>query len=318
MKVTTLDQLLEPILMSDDSDDLIFLRDRLIWLKSELFDEYEPNLYQSFDDCLANWLSNVTDDNSRKFMFRLLEHFFFVGKQQFDSLSRSAFSDQTIRWIVDILNLDICDTNLNTHIEEAINHTWFCPITDSMRINSFLKVNRIRGHDHRPDWRSLREFADSEKLRSYVSKEKINQIVLLEDFVGTGAQMRKTVIWASETLPKTPILVIPLICCPSGLETGNDIADNHDNISFSPCLSLRREFFVEEVAQSGEPKVFSEIREIINSMKHRLGDWKHHPFGYRGTGALVALFSNCPDNTLPMIHDHSDQWSPLFSRIRRN
>ncbi|WP_417726210.1 hypothetical protein [Roseovarius sp.] len=304
--------------MSDDSDDLIFLRDHLIWLQKELFDEYEPNKYESFDDCLAKWLSNVDDEDARMRMFKLLGHMFFVGKKQSDALSRSAFSDQTTRWLVDTLNLDITDPKLKQTIDQAVRQTWFCPITDSLRINGFLKVNGLHGHSHRPDWRSLEQFGDAARVRNYVVQESIERLVLLEDFVGTGSQMSSTVRWASQTLPNVEILVIPLICCPEGVATGERLAQQLNNVTFSATLSLRHELFIQENPQQNEPNAFSEIRDVIQRVQGRLGVWQGAPYGYGGTGALVALYSNCPDNTLPLVHSQTDTWNPLFSRIRRS
>ena len=104
--------------------------------------------YQSFDDRLVEWLRNVEDGDDRKSLFRILEHLFFVGKQQFDALCRAAYDDAASRWIVDKCALEITDPNISTAITELTSYTWFCPITDSMRINSFLKLNGLRGHDH--------------------------------------------------------------------------------------------------------------------------------------------------------------------------
>ncbi len=304
--------------MSDDADDLIALRDQLAWLQDELFDQYEPNRYESFDDCLAKWLLNTSDEVVQKKMFRLLEHLFFVGKKQIDALQRSAYSDKTVRWLVDTLNLDIESNNLNALISQAVERTWFCPVTDSLRINGFLKVNGLNGHDHRPDWRSLEQFGDQDKLRQYVIDESIEQLVLIEDFVGSGTQMEGPVRWAALTLPNISILVVPLICCPGGVTMGQTIEQDCANVTFAPCLSLRPELFVSSAASPEEPLAFSEIRPVIQSIRNRLGVFEHHPYGFEGTGALVALYSNCPDNTLPLIHSQTDAWHPLFSRIRRS
>lgn len=317
--MSQLDKLVGPWLLTDDnSDDLIYLRDQLIWLKNELFDEYEPNIYESFDDCLARWLMNVSDEDTQIRMFRLLNHLFFVGKQQLDSLSRSAFSDQICRWLLNEKNLDITNSDLTTLINQAVHATWFCPITDSLRINGFLKVNHLIGHDHRPDWRSLKKFGDPLLVRNFVQSEGIEQLVLIEDFVGSGTQMESAVTWASKTLPNVKILVIPLICCPNGVKKGELLAKKHENVSFDPCLSLRPELFVQKKPQAGEPKAFADIRSVIETVHERLGDHSGAPYGYRSTGALVALYSNCPNNTLPLVHAQSDTWNPLFSRIRRS
>lgn len=316
--MSNLFKLVEPWLMSGDSDDLLALRDQLAWLQAELFDEFEPNRYESFDDCLAKWLMNSPDEESQKKMFRLLGHLFFVGKKQIDALQRSAYSDKTVRWLVDVLDLDIASANLNGSISQAVQSTWFCPITDSLRINGFLKVNGLNGHDHRPDWRSLEQFGDQDRLRQYVIDEDIEQLVLIEDFVGSGTQMEGPVRWAAQTLPNVQILVVPLICCPDGVTVGQTIAQQCANVSFSPCLSLRPELFVSSTSKPGEPSAFSEIRPVIQNVRNRLGVFEHHPYGFEGTGALVTLYSNCPDNTLPLIHSQTDTWDPLFARIRRS
>jgi len=311
-------KIVQPWLHDDDSDDILRLRDQLIWLQRELFSEYEPNRYENFDDRLAIWLENLSNETDKKDLFRLLDHLFFIGKQQFDSLCRAAYSDQTVRWIIDRGNLDIQSPSISSEIDVLTSDTWFCPITDSMRINSFLKLNNLRGHDNRPDWRSLEIFADPHKLKSYVHHENIKRLVLLEDFVGSGSQMKSSVAFAAMTLPHIDILVIPLVCCPEGVATGNALSSSFTNITFSPTLTLRPELFLCENAVSGEPPVFSRVRDIILQISARLGIWKDEPFGFEKTGALVALYSNCPDNSLPIIHANGTPWAPLFSRIRRS
>lgn len=311
-------KLVEPWLSDSDSDDLVMLRDHLAWLQKELFDEYEPNRYQSFDDCLVEWLRNVDDIEDRKSLFRLLSHLFFVGKQQFDSLCRAAYGDQATRWVVDCAGLDIADPNLTTTIRDLMDNTWFCPITDSMRINSFLKLNGLPGHGCRPDWRSLEKFGDPAKLQAYTVKNNIERLVLLEDFVGTGDQMKGSVQWAAKIFPAMPILIIPLVCCPGGVVTGGNLALQYPNVTFSPTVALQPELFLVEQPRRNEPEVFTQVREIILRLRGRLDEWEPCPFGYEFTGALVALYSNCPDNTLPIIHHRGDRWAPLFSRVWRN
>lgn len=310
-------RIVEPWVMDAGSDALVQLRDHLVWLQKELFDEYEPNRYESFDDRVSAWLQNVPDGDDRKALFRLLEHLFFVGKQQFDALCRAAYGSETTRWLVDQTEMNLAAPQLSLLIEQEMRDTWFCPITDSMRINSFLKLNGHPGHERRPEWRSLQMFADPDKLRNYVSTQGIKRLVLLEDFVGSGTQIKEVVPWAATTLPQLPILVIPLVCCPDGEKAGVELSAAHSNVSFSPTLTLRPEYFLLEMPQPGEPDVFTRVRELILRVAVRLGFWQHHLFGFEGTGALVALYSNCPDNTLPIIHHGGSQWDPLFSRIRR-
>lgn len=308
--------LVQPWLLDSDSDDLIGLRDHLLWMQKELFDEYEPNKYESFDDRVVAWLRNLVDEDDQKSFFRLLRHLFFVGKQQFDSLCRAAYHDQATRWVIDLSGVSITDPNLGAIIDGMLIRTWFCPITDSMRINAFLKLNDLPGHDHRPDWRSLMEFGDPQRIQAYVASEGIEYLVLLEDFVGGGSQMRDAVEWAAQILPTIPILVIPLVCCPGGVTTGREITLQHPNVTFSPTLTLRPQLFLTELPNIDEPEIFARVRDIILRVQPRLGGVQ--PFGFDRTGALIALYTNCPDNTLPIVHHRGTQWAPLFSRVRRS
>jgi hypothetical protein len=316
--MSALFKLVEPWLSDSENDDLIKLNDHLVWLQKELFYEYEPNLFEAFDDRLFAWLQNVNDGDDRKSLFRLLEHLFFIGKQQFDSLCRAAYGDAVTRWVVDQADLDVADPVLSQTISNLMQNTWFCPITDSMRINGFLKLNGLRGHDYRPDWRSLQEFADKKRLEDYMTTTGIQRLILLEDFVGSGQQMKSTVAWAAAAFPALPIMVVPLVCCPTGIMTGSELEKSYQNVTFSATLTLKPELFLREQAQVNEPEIFTRVREIILRVKSRLDNWQSKPFGFEGTGALVALYSNCPDNTLPIIHHRGDHWTPLFFRIRRS
>ena len=65
-----------------------------------------------------------------------------------------------------------------------------------------------------------------------------------------------------------------------------------------------------------------EVRDLIRRVRSNLNEPRRDPdsrryHGYKGTGGIVVLYSNCPNNTLPIIHDETDHWNALFPRIRR-
>jgi len=65
--------------------------------------------------------------------------------------------------------------------------------------------------------------------------------------------------------------------------------------------------------------VFSSIRDIPNRVRARFDERnREEPFGFKGTGALVVMYSNCPNNSLPVLHNESEEWSALFPRIPRS
>lgn len=311
--------------MHGDEDDLIKIARDLVWMQRQLFDQYEPDSFSRFRDRLGEWLRQIEDDEQRKVMFRLLPHIFFVGREQFASLFRTAYRDVATRWLVDQAAIDILLPDAGKKVANAMRSTWFCPLTDSMRINSFLKVNDEGGHAVRPDWRSLAKLGDIGaaeqigKIQKFVEQEKIKRLVLIEDFVGSGSQMVEAVKFALAALPDMPILVVPLVCCPVGERVGRGLAEGNHNLVFEPVLTLPQHIFLREEPHSDEAEAFAKARPLLKEFAYRYGHSHFEfPYGFEGTGGLVVLHTNCPDNTIPLLHADGEEWNALFPRINRN
>jgi hypothetical protein len=259
----------------------------------------------------------------------MIPYLFFVGSREFMALYRAALNGAITRWLVDQEGLKFSEPDFLKTLRTAIQATWFCGITDSMQIAAFHHVNNIEGSDSRPDWRSLATFADKRRISVFMRTNNLKRLVLLEDFVGTGKQMSTAVHFAA-SLPDSPsILVLPLIVAPLGLKVGQGFAGRYSQVSFATTLALRDEAFVCEVPQVDEQDLYPLIRDLIIRLYPLVSGGlppddnikPYGPFGFnRGTprqGAMLVMYTNCPDNTLPVIHNSSHSWSPLFPRSVR-
>jgi hypothetical protein len=198
-----------------------------------------------------------------------------------------------------------------------------------MRINSFYHVNNIAaGADLRPDWRCLAQLGDTSKILKYCDDKGIKRLVLLEDFIGCGSQMAEAVEHAATLSPALKTLVVPLIICPAGVETIRALELKHPTaLRFEPILSIPKTAFVTPVSTPNEPQLHVELRDFATQTYDLVSEGKpigpdkpYHPLGYphsEPSGGLIVMFSNTPDNTLPLIHWPSSQWSPLFPRHSR-
>jgi hypothetical protein len=296
---------------------------RVRQLEDDLFCEYEPTRgpHRNFRQRLADWISNRDDEAEQRLLLRLVPQLFFVGPREMEVLYRIAFHTHIARWLLDQLNVTFHDLDIEPKLQEGVRHTWFCPITDSMRINSFYHLNHLTGRDFRPDWRSLLRFGSEVKIADYMRENQISRLVLLEDFVGSGSQMLKAVEFAASLPTEFPILVVPLIVCPRGVQTGFELMTQFPNVEFSPLLLLDSSAFIMPVPQPGEPALGTDMRRLAQLMFASLPAEEQNdvytPFGFAETGSIVVLFTNCPDNTLPLIHHRSVKWSPLFPRASR-
>ena len=288
------------------------------FLGRKLFDKYEPTQFDAFEDRLLAWLNNLDSERDRQLLLRLLVDLFFVGRKEFESLYRSVYTGTISKWIIDECGLDPFSTDINAEIRNHLNQSWICPITDSLRINSFLKVCNLKGTEYRPDWKSMAVFADASKIDSFISENKISRLILLEDFVGSGTQAEDALNFIGETLSPVAVLVCPLIICPSGHLLFQDIAANYANFSYSPGMVIPETEFLKHQANSSDSEFTQQLRELFKKLKGTLNSSTiKGMYGFKGTGAQVTMYSNCPNNTLLVYHRDTDKWKALFPRVGR-
>lgn len=277
---------------------------------------------------LREWLDRASE-NDQKTMIRMIPYLFFAGSKEFNALYRAALNGPITRWLIEKLNIDLLDPQLNKRIDDALSKTWFCGITDSMQIAAFHHINNIQGADLRPDWRTLTQFSTAGDVEAFMTHEGYERLVLLEDFVGSGSQMSAAVGFAA-SLSNTPsILVLPLIVGPVGQSVGNVFSSNYSNVTFSTMLALGGDAFILEKPMSTEDPLYPSIREMIIRLHPTVraepnpdeNIKPYGPFGFNPLlpirGALLVMYTNTPDNTLPIIHHSSTSWSALFQRSSR-
>jgi hypothetical protein len=275
---------------------------------------------------LDKWLNKRLSSDEQKLLFRLVPNIFFVGPSEMDSLYRVAYNGPIARWLVDELGLRFGEPEPETILSEGVNNTWFCPITDSFRINAFYHINNVSGRDLRSDWRTLAHFNRQAELLEYLNDEAIERIVLLEDFVGSGSQIHDAVRFACSLPTKPPVLVVPLIACPDGIALGKKLEGEFAHLTFEPVLNIHPDDCILEAPRPSEPLLYSQLRQIIKDTFPLVLDGltgservklASGPFGFAETGSLVVLWTNCPDNSLPLLHQKSNSWEPLFPRASR-
>jgi len=308
-------------------------------LEKRLYRTYEPNKFRDGDfwERLAHWLNNVSSDEEKQTLFRLIPELLYVGPTEIEELYRSAYEGPIKRWLIDLENIDICAPDANDQLANIASTTWFCPVTDSLRINAFYHINNLSaGADLRPDWCSLHQLGDINRINSYCQVHGITRLVLLEDFVGGGSQSLGAVEFAANNLRGVKVLFAPLMICPTGAENARVLAENlcktrPDALRYDPVLELQKEAFLTPgndpfTQQDGFAR---KLHAVIDTTYPKVsgglpqGPKKpYHPYGYPSscpTGGLLVMYSNTPDNTLPLIHwrPSTKSWYPIFPRHSR-
>ncbi len=192
------------------------------FLSSQRYAEYGPTLgnYPEFRERLTAWLANTNSEIDQKLMFRLVPHIFFLGRARNDCPSAICFSkcnpqmDQSKK-----AGLALDTADFNVALQREIGRTWFCPITDSANITEFYHQNELTG-EHRPDWRSFARLhgGNPAPLVQHAVTFGYQRIVLVEDIVGSGSQMRDIRPLLAGVSATLPVMIAPMIVCPDGAE----------------------------------------------------------------------------------------------------
>jgi len=292
-----------------------------IAFRTESYDEYHPSIgpFPKFRGRLLEWIDSTSNSNEedQKTMLRMVPEILYLGRGEFISLYRTAFHELIIPWLIERQGSSITDADIKNKVEEGIKKTWFCPLTDSMHISDFYHVNNITGIEYRPDWLSLDQFADVNKIEEYMNSHELSYLVLLEDFIGSGDQVNHCIEFAAKLRSQFQILVIPLVICAEGLREGKSFERTYKNLTFEPVMTIAETDLVGLNAKQNESELFTLIRDVCKRLEPKL-HWRYGAFGFHDTGALLVMYTNCPDNTLSLIHDKSKgEWNPLFPRSTR-
>ncbi|WP_338476248.1 phosphoribosyltransferase-like protein [Pseudomonas khavaziana] len=294
-------------------------------LAAQLFQQFEPTkkvsqrVSRDFMVRLNDWLEHYEDHEDQWIAFRSIEYLFFAGQQEFEELYRCAFDNIIKPWLVDMASIDIFSPDASERLDIELEAVWPCPVTDSLRINGFLHLTGLSGKSLRPDWLSMRQFSCPAKIKLYQVKEGIKYLVLIEDFVGSGGQVSRALRFAAAEF-EGPILLIPLlVCAPGDRKIKGVISDlKRKNIHYKPVTVLADECLVSEVPNISEPKLFSDLRNIMKTGYKTMNfNLDGEEFGWKKIGSLVVMYSNCPNNTPPIFHHRTTTWNPLFPRSER-
>lgn len=311
---------IEDISDSRKRERILELRQRYEFLSRILFSEFEPTRKspdsnsRDFMQRLENWLNQFDSEEEQRTAFESIEYLFFAGPEEFYELYRCAH--QLIqRWVLGNTSIDPFGdaANLNKEMEKV----WFCPITDSFRINSFLHLTGSEGKQYRPDWYSLSKFSSKKHITEFIASEKIDYLVLLEDFIGSGKQASGVVEFVTTTV-KIPTLIVPLIISEPGLNIMEKNLAASTLTAIEPVVVLPSDCLVRPTPMPSEPLLFQNLRNIMAKHYSKLGkNLSGKEYGFGKIGSLAVTFSNCPNNTLPIYHQSSKSEIALFPRLSR-
>lgn len=314
----------------DREGSLVAVLNEIIFHSAYRFWQFTPTHAGAarFEERLTSWLHNPElMERDVAIMLRLVPQIQFVDRDDMLTLYSAAFGGPILRWLLDEIDLDfsVDDEEFSVRLREGLDTTWFCPITDSMNISQFHHVNGIEGKNQRPSWRTLKSYGDVSKVKTYMRKNNLKRLVLLEDFVGTGTQSVPALRFAIQNFcPQVPVLFVPLIISEVGEKNIRKDIGTPTGFSFECIFKVPLHVHVQEEPQPTDSPFIAAVRSLVQRSfdKVRLPSTPEakpleHAFGFGSAGTLIVIYSNCPNNTLALLWHNSPQWRALFPRVSR-
>ena len=268
------------------------------------------------------WLSNFSRDEEI-FAINLLNVFTFINESMVDSLFLSAFHGISVEIIrransaKDARNLwkEFLTNVIVTYVQGETPNPTDSGIKFARKARQVLNLSES-------------QILDPKDAIQLISDKPEKPIVFVDDFVGSGDQMRTT--WnRSHTLINgecisfsdicnsnvTRLIYCPLVCTNYGM---NQIAQFCKGLHIHAVHQLtERDSLVNEDSVLWPDSLSSEANNFLFEISKRAGIVDNYKYGWEGfnkLGLALALHDSVPDATLPLYFWDKNGWIPLIRR----
>ena len=317
-----------------------------------LFDEVFFEWLSQFDFEVENPVTVTSYQQELRYAFILASKLLFFNRPQVLSLAHVVWSKvkQELLSNVMLLNgssiFDVFETA--PLIKEELFSTLFAPLSDSSKFEEFRHNVMPKGMHGQVTiqhiellTKPIEDAAKSDAASHYVEylkesyKDK-KSLYIVEDFSGSGTSIIRKIRTILSAYSFDTVYFCPLIITEQSL---NNINDEISKGSFGgKAVKVLHGLIVKEMfsLSSGKPGCWEEdevqallkmSRKYFNSHFNEnrflyddcysMNPEKPTPYGFKNGGYPIILYTNCPNNSLPIVWGFNNSWHPLFLRDER-
>jgi|GEM_PF-2176887 len=263
------------------------------------------------ENVIASWPVNIEIDHVIKWILQFDPNDYYIALRVINNLNVIGYDDMNSALQVAYSRLLRMAKDKNTVIKG--DNTLFAGIGDAGKSGSMISYHFRLINDV-----SEENFLDEDSFH-HLEKERVNNIVLLDDVISTGNQATREINVLTEKVTpfKVKNIFLLTVC---GMRDGiTKITDETKALTFSAF-----EYGKEDTVESLDSKFYDgvlhdsrkELRERIEYYG-KISSNSNNGMGYGGIGGLIVFPYNTPNSTLPIIWSDRNGWIPLFKRVRR-
>lgn len=238
---------------------------------------------EHFEEVIDSFIEQF-DDEEKRIVIDLIEKFEYYGKIR---VSNYLYEQHGI----------LSKNNLL-----GVNETIFIPIEKDDKLNScqayvadFIVSNRINEYQ----WVSIK---DEDSFKKWC--KTVKRIIIIDDFCGSGNTLKNFIEKYKNKFKGREIYYIVIHAMEEGKMLIEKMKYNNIKVYVKNCMESSKAFAEKD-----------EFREIFNEISKKFDIKKRDVFGYENAEALVAFYSNTPNNTLGIFRNkNSKNKFPIFPR----
>lgn len=265
---------------------------------------------------VRDWLSQVESHINQRLLFKLLQNLRFFGEAEIRLKLKAAHERERAKFKVIIRKSKA----------QRRKDIWVTYVDGPGK--SGAQFASYYAEENLISTTCIKEMTDLDISieRGKLDSEDVSNIVIIDDFIGTGSSLRSGLLEFykknGQGIKASKVNVLVVVVCAT--KTGEDeirknlvALDINSDLVVLESLSSRH-FAFEEGAQ-----IWANLGEMFaaKDLCQRLGVSidKHRPLGFKDQGLLLVFSRNCPNNSLPIIHSSGKPrsiWRPLFERVK--
>ena len=286
-------------------------------------------------------------ETEQRYAFVLARKVLFFNRNQIISLLSEVWGNikkELLRLASDRLSLCLSELVFRTNsISDELDRSLFVPLSDSGHFMEFR-------HHCIPEGRSSMLIPCVDRLLLPVDLHAVDfiegvkreyqhrpNLFIIEDFSGSGTSAKGKIKKIIDNYNFANIYFCPLIITDMAKESLGGLvgyAEKHDiRFGMLPGISLGEEYSIasadsERIWTSAEREALARIsekyfRSHFKDNAYLYSDHKNPepsqatPLGFGNCGLPLVLYSNCPNNSLPILWADNNGWRPLFHRYER-
>ena len=151
-------------------------------------------------------------------------------------------------------------------------------------------------------------------------RRKVQRLVLIDDFAGTGGTLERALTSNLETLKRANskgirIIVLAIAGFTRAQSRISEFIHSNDlDAVVHFCDPLGDEYMAFSVRSRIFPNPSDRDRAKDVAEQKGVALYSEHPLGYRGSQALIVFDDHCPNNSLPILWSDKGGWPALFPR----